>query len=245
MNKINFPKAITPDLAYLAGFINGDGHLCYRKDKNEYSIFCSGNLKDEVEFYNQILIPLFKELFNVNMKIKTQKSNSTYNLIFYSKELFTFLSDKLSIPTGAKSSIVRVPEIIKGLGLTKEFICGFADADFSFMIKKRYRKIPYYPIISGASKSKMIIEDIADFLKENEIPFYKKLDKTIKDRRYGSSKISILTVYGHDNLARWMKTVGFRNAKILRKIELWKERNRNNPRAKHALESISSSGGTI
>ena len=233
-------------MAYLTGFINGDGHLCYRKSKNEYAIFCSGNLKDEKEFYDDILIPLFKKVFNIEMKIKLEKSNNTYNIVFYSKTLLEYLSKELSIPIGSKSSKVRVPDFIKRSKiLLIHFIRGFSDADFSLTLKKRYREIPYYPVICGSSKSSRMIEDISSFLKSNNIPFYKEINKTIDDKRYGHSKISTITIYGHNNLVKWMRLIGFKNTKILKNFELWKERNKNNKRARNALESINSSEGMI
>jgi hypothetical protein len=246
LKEIDLPKTLTTDLAYLTGFINGDGHLCYRKNKNEYAIFCSGNLKDEKEFYDKILIPLFKKIFNIKMKVKVQKSNNTYNIVFYSKVLLEYMTKELSIPIGSKSGKIRIPDFIKKSNdFMIKFICGFADADFSLTLKKRYREIPYYPVISGSSKSPYIIEDISYFLEYNKIPFYKEINKTIYDKRYGYSKISTITIYGHNNLVKWMKLIGFRNTKILKKIDMWKEINKNNKRAQDALKIINSSGERI
>lgn len=244
LKNVVLPKRITTELAYLAGFISGDGHLCYRKSKSEYAVFCSGNLKDEKEFYERIIIPLFKKIFNIEMKVKIQKSNNTYNLVFYSKILLEYFSKKLFIPVGAKSGKIRIPEIFKkSRKLTKQFICGFADADFSLILKKRYKIIHYYPVIYGASKSEQIIEDISSFLSSYGFSFYKKINKKIYDKRYGYNRISTIAVYGHDNLVKWMKTIGFRNTKILKVFDLWKKRNKDNKRAKNALQTLKEVAG--
>ena len=241
---MRLPSTITDDLAYLSGFILGDGHICVRKDKSEYHIICTGNLLDEQIFYKTVIIPLFKNLFDIDLKIKIDKSNNTFGVIYYSKELVNYFVNRLGIPSGAKCSRIKIPEAFKtDEAFTKSLIQGFADADFCLSLKRRNTAVGYYPVIEGASRSKEIISEVGDFLKIKKIPFYIELDKLKFDKRLNKSiQMSSIYIYGHNNLILWMKEIGFRNPKILSKFEIWKKVNANNLRARFALESIAGDG---
>lgn len=86
------PGNTTEELAYLSGFLAGDGSFNIRpKKKHEYSIKAVGNPKDEVTFYIQIITPLFKKLFNIDVTPKLFDGNTTYGIRIYSRSLFKFL----------------------------------------------------------------------------------------------------------------------------------------------------------
>lgn len=234
---LKFPQKNSLDLAYICGFIIGDGHLCLRQQKNEYHIVCTGNLKDEKEFYENIIIPIFNKLFGINFKIKISKRDNTINIIYYSKKLLEFFSEEIGIPTGSKSDKVTIPELFKRSNiLFKYFLQGYADADFCFCLKKRYSNIKYYPVISCSSRSSKIIEEITEFLDRLGFTFYKELNKPKYDKRLKRNIVmSSIILYGHYNLIKWVREIGFRNFKSLRMLELWRERNIRNPYAKKAL----------
>ena len=58
------------------------------------------------------------------------------------------------------------------------------------------------------------------------------MDQKLKDYRTkeGITVINHLSLNGHSQLLLWMDLIGFRNPKNLAKFELWKERNKENPR---------------
>jgi len=231
---MNIPKVVDSEVAYLTGFIMGDGHLCHRESKHEYAIYCSGNLNDEREFYD-ILKELFRIKFDIEPIIKYSEKDHTIYLKIYSKLIFEYFRN-IGVPVGSKCEKVRVPDVFKDSeSLIVSFLQGFADADFCLTLKRRYKTIQYYPVIVGASKSKKIIEEYASFLKSKNFTFSKELDKTTYDKRFGYTTINVISIYGHDKLAKWMENIGFRNTKILRKIGMWKERNKDNKRARNAL----------
>jgi hypothetical protein len=242
-NEVNLPD-LSEDLAYICGLLAGDGHLCYRKNKYEYSIFLTGNLSDEKEFYIKTIVPLLKKLFGVKFRVKINKKDNTINLIYYSKDLLMFLSEKIRLPIGAKCEKISIPTIFKQSWTQhKAFIQGYADADFCLCLKKRYTSINYYPVISCRSRSSKIIKEISEFLHKLGFKYYIDLDRPFYDKRIDKNVVmSTITIYGHNNLIRWMKEIGFRNFKALRIFEVWKERNKTNPRAKYALEMLSSGG---
>lgn len=233
-NIITIPK-ISEDLAYLSGFIIGDGHLHSRENK-EYRVTCSGGL-DEEEFYKSVIIPLFENLFNIIPKIRISHRDSTFNINIYSKRLLRFLSETIGIPVGKKCHKISIPEIFKASKkLNIAFLQGYADADFSLTLKKRYKNVQYYPVIVGASASKTIIKEVCEILKNMDFSISVQYDVVKHDIRCKDSIAHYVSVYGHKQLVKWMQNIGFRNTKILKKYELWKERNQKNAWARSAFE---------
>ena len=209
INNVRIPKIIDEKIAYIIGFLCGDGHICIRPEKHEYSIYFTGNLKDEYNFYLNFLKPLIANTFMIQPKVKIQKSNATINLIIYSKKLVEFVVEKFDIPVGKKSDKIEIPKaILNKRKLIISFIRGFADADFSLYLKKRYKKFPYYPVISGVSKSKKFILQVSMFLKNLNINHYLYLSED-------SSKPNRIEINGIKAVTKWMKIIGFRNYKYL------------------------------
>lgn len=227
------------DLAYICGFIMGDGHLCYRPEKYDRSVTITGNLSDERDFYVRTLAPLLYKLFGVNFKVKIKNHDNSINLICYSKTLLNFLTNVCNIPVGRKSHKIQVPNIFKTTNLFKAFLQGYADADFCLCLKKRHSNKNYYPVISCASRSDIIIKEISKFLNKLGFSVYTELNTLKFDKRLDKSVImSTVTLYGHNNLVKWMREIGFKNTKYLNRFELWKVQNKNNNRAKAAFELL-------
>ncbi|MFH1589412.1 MAG: hypothetical protein ABIB43_02510 [archaeon] len=212
---------ITPELAYLSGVLMGDGSINVRKEKHDYEVSCVGNPKDEKEFYQNIVSPLIYKLFNKKVEPKHHHKNTTYGVRFWSKEIVEFLTQKLEHPIGKKYNKIKIPTKIKRAKLVSQFIRGVADTDFCISFKKRNKKIPYYPVISGVSKNKLFIEEIAIFLERKGIALcrtynYKQFDKRFKK---GFAITNRIDIYGFSNLKKWMEEIGFSNQKHLNKIQ--------------------------
>lgn len=232
--KIKFPE-INKDLAYLCGVLTGDGHIGIRKNKFEYLINCGGNPKDEIEFYDEVIGPLFNNLFNIKVKPKLMSSNRIYGINIWSKELVYYLLDNIGLTKSPKINL-NVPKIFyKDKQLLFSFISGVADTDFSFKLRKGT-----YPIISGSSKSKNLMEEISKILEDNNFKVFKYFDYKILDSRLikGFNIINRIDLNGHDQFIRWIQLIGTRHPKNLSKIKQWKELNKNNPRIKKSSWTI-------
>ncbi|MBI4010077.1 MAG: hypothetical protein HY361_02700 [Candidatus Aenigmarchaeota archaeon] len=215
---LELPQFITEDLVYLCGFLAGDGCFSFRPKKYEYSITCVGHPKDEKSLYENVIVPLFKKLFKITVIPRLYDKGTTFGIRIYSKSLFLFFTRIMQMPYSYKSGKVIIPEIIRyDEGLVKYFIQGFADADFCLCLKRRYRKIPYYPTIIGVSKSKVIIQQISDFLKSKEIKFSLQLDAKRIDKRIikGYTISSRVYISGRTQVDKWMSVIGFRSPKFL------------------------------
>lgn len=238
---ITRPKLGNSELAYLCGFICGDGHLCWRPIKGEYRVICTGNLNDEQKFYKEVLGPLFKRLFDIEPHHKSHIRDNTCNLVVYSKELVQFLNQQIGIPIGAKSAKIIIPTVfLCSKELTASFIRGFADADFCITLKRRYRDKPYYPAVCGSSKSKEMLIGIAEFLRKLGFSVVLQTDLIKHDPRFKSGKIVMnqIDINGHMQLVKWMQEIGSLHPKMQRRYENWMIANKTNKRAAEALKMV-------
>jgi len=160
---IKIPSALTKELAEIIGLHIGDGHLGYRKDKYQYVIQMTGNLKTERGHYDNYISKLWKKVFNIDLKLKEFPYNC-YGFQVYSKVIGTFFSRVLGMPIGKKSKIIGIPEIIKNTfknGNNKEMIScirGIIDTDF-FVNNDRGQ------IVLGAwFASKNLVLDLKEYL---------------------------------------------------------------------------------
>ncbi len=214
-------QKINSEIAYLSGVLAGDGSISIRREKHDYAINCVGNPKDEQEYYHKIICPMIEKLFDKKTIPTYHNKKTTFGIRFSSKKIVNFFVNELEHPVGEKYHTLKIPEKIKQKNLTKHFIRGVADTDFCISFKKRNRKIPYYPVISGTSKSKSFIEEIAIFLElegmsVSKLYDYKQIDKRFKK---GFAITSSIYIYGFKNLGLWMKKIGFSSPKHLGKIK--------------------------
>jgi hypothetical protein len=220
--KIKIPK-INTDLAYLCGVLAGDGYIGIRDHKNEYVINCGGNPKDEKEFYDEIIAPLFERLFGMAVLPSLLGKGDTYGIRIYSKNLVTFLLDDVGMSISPKNNLRISDEFLKTVNLTCSFIKGVSDTDFSISLKKGN-----YPVVSGSSKCRAFMEDIVKFLDSYGFKINKYFDYKVKDSRLikGYNIINRIEINGHEQFAKWIELIGTNQPKNLKKIDRWKrERN--------------------
>jgi DNA-binding transcriptional regulator WhiA len=222
MVKIIIPKMISEDLAYLCGVFAGDGSINFREKKNEYSLKCVGNPKDEKEFYLEVIDQKFKNVFGLSLNMKLHDSETTYGFSIYSKDLYYFLTEKIDLPSGLKYDKLAIPEIfLKEKRLTLAFVRGVFDTDGCISFKKRYRDYPYYPVISLSSKSSKFIIEISNVLKNLGFKPVLTLNYKLEDFRVKNefTIISRLELNGKKNLELWLDKMGFLSPKHLSKIK--------------------------
>ncbi len=185
---VKVPSILDSKLSYLSGVHMGDGSMGNYK-KYYYSIEYSGHLTDEYDFYANYFNKLFKDLFNKELRVYRKfKDNGSYLcLCTQLKGIFTFLSTALNLPIGPKK-YAPIPEIIINSPYLKDFIRGYADADFCLTFKKRNSDIHYYPSISLKSSSKIMVLQLSDSLKQLGFSVYNLLD--FPSPRYGITHVA-------------------------------------------------------
>lgn len=162
--RIKLPKILDYKLSYLLGVIFGDGHLA---DPNKsYDKFTTYNrelrITDQHKETFILLARIFKDLFDYNPKIYSEKSKADrlfYRFVINLKSLHRFLMVVCGMPVGDKRGKLKIPEIIKNapLGLQKWFVAGFFDADGHIGLAKSR-----WPVIHISQYDTNILKEIID-----------------------------------------------------------------------------------
>ena len=151
------PNELNEDLAYFLGVLITDGHLQWQNKNERHSAQYCVQLYTSYEEEKVMLLKLIKELFEYKAFIRSKKYgwNKRINHEFHinSKELVEYLNKRFKIPTGKKSSIIRIPEVISNNieEVKSNFLRGVIDGDGS--IKKNVG-------IELSSSSELFLEDI-------------------------------------------------------------------------------------
>lgn len=103
------PLNLNREIVFFVGAIIGDGHL--RKDKSQITIELS-NIK-LINFIKKICSKQFERTFNIlPVKLRVEGRKNTFHMPIDSKSIYNLLKEVFEIPSGKKSSIVKVPKYI-------------------------------------------------------------------------------------------------------------------------------------
>ena len=220
---------MTKELAELIGTFIGDGHAdIYQSNGSIHSEikFC-GHRTEDVEYYKKCVNMVFKNLFNVELNLRTYsyKNGSSLVASIDSKAILSFLSKVLNLPIGNKVSISKIPKCVESATdeIKTMFIRGLADTDFCITFKKKYRDNHYYPVISVAQKSKRMIQDLEFLLDSLGFSLYTQYNVVFNDRRGFKTTTHRIYISGRENLAKWINLIGFSNPKHITKYLIWKK----------------------
>lgn len=205
---IRLPKLLDEYLAEETGVHLGDGFLSGKK----YDFRVKGDRTNEMEYYDDYLKKLYKRLYN--LEINNRDYGDSYGFEIYSKGIWTFKTNTLGITPGKKDKI-RIPKLIRDAGtdIHCAFLRGIMDTDGSIVFRLQHTRNRYYPAISVTCKSEMLARDIHRILKG--IGFAAKL-------YHKTNGFWDVYLYGYANYDLYMKCIGWRNQKNLKKV---RERN--------------------
>lgn len=191
--KVRIPTEISPELCEEIGINIGDGSIYLTERRAEYRI--GGNPKDEWDYFLNFLMPLYKRLFNLQPKIRREKT--AICLTIYSRAIVTFKTKVLGLPSGKKSHIVTIPQfILKNKEFFVACLRGIFDTDGSVFIDKSQNR----PIVDITSSSPLLLETI------------KKYGKKLNFNMYYSGPRN-LRIQGWKNFMLWVKLIGSHNPK--------------------------------
>lgn len=186
---------ITPEMAYLTGFIIGDGNLSL-----DYRV----RVVEEDENYIKIYSQLFEKVFGKKSTITFDKYNNSFVAYVCSKKIWSFFVDELGIPKGTKSRIVRIPEkIMNGNNdLKAAVLSGLFDAESSVIIMKD--KI-HHP--RGYLKIQLKVYNLG---LANDI--FKLLSElNLKPRIYNYNEFSMVNLHGKMQGRMFLEKIGYRH----------------------------------
>ena len=223
---ITLPNMLSVDLCYLIGAHIGDGsmNIYSRSTARDYYYRCCGHQINDLPWYDSVLIPLIKKLFNLKLKAKNC-SDGTYSISFRSKAVVNFYNKCCELPFGKKSEIISIPKVVldSGIGHMLACISGIFDTDFYLGFKNKNNTVHSYPFIELNVKSKPLVETISNILNKigisNSITSSKRFDK-----RFGKTiEMHSVTTRGRKNINRWFELIGSRNPNYLSKYFIWKK----------------------
>ena len=206
---IKIPTLITPELAEEIGMHFGDGFLSERR----YDYRLKGNQIDEREYYICYIAPLFKKLYNLDVKLKD--FDRSFGFEISSKGLWGFKTKVIGIKPGKKYGIT-FPEVLKinNIKILGAFLRGLFDTDGSLSFKTKYGYRNYYPEITLALTSKNLIKDVAGIL------FMLGFNPCV----YFNEKYGIITIYGVGAFKKYETLINWSSTKNLNKVNEWKMR---------------------
>jgi len=190
--------------ALLLGIILGDGCV-YRYGKHQYKIQVSGHSIDDEVFLLKVVKPLFKRIFDKDVKIYKRKSSKTTDLVLYSKEAFEAVNRRFGIQKINEKGIFIADTFLNERRIMKGIIAGFFATDGSVVITDNNGTI--YPRVEFQNISYKILKQIQDFLLKLGLRggLYRM------DRKHGI--VYRLQYNGKTNLLKFKNGIGFINPK--------------------------------
>lgn len=233
---IRYPDE-SKELAEFIGIMFGDGSMNTYNNKGNINsaISIAGNSINDKEYLTKYVSNLIKKLFNITPQVYFKKNQNTMCLSIGSKGLVNFLQTK-GINKGKKLQL-KIPDwISSNEEYMKYFIRGITDTDGCIAIKKKHRKVSYYPTIKLCSIDKNLIISIKEYLDKIGITSYILLDSKSKSKGK-IFKISAIYINGYPKLVHWMSTIGFSNSKNLNKIPQIEEQRKTLKRSYNSIIS--------
>lgn len=136
LHRVSLPKFLCPKLAYFMGYFYADGSLkdVYKSKLKTGKFEHKIKVGDEFLVQVELLRRLFKSLFDLDVKIRTErieKGENYYYIEVTDKVVYRFITKIFDLPYGPKTGKLKMPPIIFNASpeLKKWFIRGVFDAD--------------------------------------------------------------------------------------------------------------------
>ena len=199
---------ITPELAYVAGFIIGDGNL-----SDKYLVRA---VEKNEKFIREIFSNKFYASFGVLPKTYFDRYNNSYVAYVHSKRIWSALNE-LNIPKGNKSRTVRIPEQIRlsNVPIKSAFLSAIFDAEGSVIIMKDSHHPNGYIRIQLKVHNVKLAKDIFDMLS----------DFGLRPRIYFYGYFAVLQLNGKKQCKLFLEKVGFKHPLKNEKMSIFLAKN--------------------
>ncbi|MFH1396714.1 MAG: LAGLIDADG family homing endonuclease [archaeon] len=217
------------EIAEFLGWYFGDGCMSISNGRYQFSI--TGDLKEELLFYNQTIIPTINKLFydklKDEVKLKKYPSVGVCGAYIFNKKFVTYLQEKYNIKHGEKLK-VNLP-IFDNKEQKIHFLRGLFDTDGSIYFCKSNVKTKkptfcntfhYKPKIKLATISKELIDEAHKMLLELG---FQPRRYTLRKQRKNENVMYPIVLDTVKDTNKWINEVGFQNPKHITKIEIWRE----------------------
>ncbi|MBI2630292.1 hypothetical protein HYW76_04255 [Candidatus Pacearchaeota archaeon] len=206
--KFNINLPINKEISYFIGLFIGDG---FTNKYNRYYLIQFTGDKSEKSFYKTLISEYCKRNFNITPIIKNDRISKAIRVNVYSLDLFNLITNRFKIPAGRKSRTVLIPEeILKSeKEILKYCIRGIYDAEGCVFFDRRKFYLHPYPRVELHMNNVGLINQVYNILKDLKIKC--NLGITKDGRR--------ITIYGEDQVKKFMKEIGFSNPKHIKKLK--------------------------
>lgn len=212
VHKFDIDISLNSKLAYFMGLFIGDGFT--NKYGGYYLIQFTGDKKEEL-FYSTLFSDYCKELFDLSPKIRDDRISKAIRVNIYSVDLFNLITQRFKILAGRKSHSILIPEEILNSKpeIIKACLRGLYDAEGCVFFDKRKAYAKPYPRIELHMCNLELLKQV-----------YIMLTKFgIKSILGESSKNLRVTIWGFEEVNKFVRKIGFMNPKQLKKLEFLKD----------------------
>jgi intein/homing endonuclease len=215
-----------PEVAEFLGWYVGDG--CLSVSHNHYEFTLTGDLTEELDFYNQIIVPRLSILFvnKISINLRKYPSVGVCGVYIFNKGFTQYLQNTFGLNMGKKTNI-RIPKIIQSREQKISFVRGLFDTDGSIFFcrsNSKTKKITFAqkyhckPKIKLTSISKVLIDEVNHLL--ISLGFSPRLYRPSK-RRENEHTTHFLVLDTKANVEKWLNEIGFNSSKHNSKILVW------------------------
>ncbi|MBI2109732.1 hypothetical protein HYT58_01000 [Candidatus Woesearchaeota archaeon] len=214
------PEELTPELAEETGLHIGDGSMNFYENKGKpkglYQL--RGHIIDDREHYETRIKPLYKSIYNIDLRLRDMPSTGVYGFQIWSNTLVKFKHKILGLTLGNKFNI-RIPKFI----LTKDelvtsLIRGIFDTDGCLYLEPKNHKL--YPRVQFSTVSPKLAVQIEKIL----IGLGLRATRNSYPRKEKNMKpVHTIAMRGEDMLHKFFKLIQPANSKHVSKYNLFLE----------------------
>ncbi len=209
------------DFALLYGILLGDGCLS-KFGRNARAIIISCSLKDDIPFFEEIVIPILKNIKNKTYKYHAKPKQGSIEIKIYDKPFFVEIK-RLGFPIGHKGPFLKISEIFDDT-LYKHIVQGYFATDGCLVVTNNNGTL--YPRIEFCSISKTLLIQVLEYL--TKIGMKGKLYNCSRSGRVCFGKYIRKDSYriqfnGRKNLRTFVKEIGLVNPKHKEKYLRWEK----------------------
>ncbi len=208
---IKFPEMMSSLLAEEVGLHLGDGSMNFYKKRGFFQL--RGHIKDDRDHYLFRISSLYKELFNLKIKLREMPSTGVYGFQIWSSPLIRFKNEILGLPLGTKLDFSIPKEIIGDREFSNSFLRGYFDTDGCLYLEKKNGKL--YPRVEMASISETFSLELRDILIKSgyRLSYYKE-----KRQQRGWHDLCRIIIRGDVMVEKWFNEIKPANPKHIQKF---------------------------
>ena len=122
------PKKLTPEVAYLAGVLLGDGNMAVAERKNTPYPRLLMSIFNRSDRFLKLLDDMFYKEFGIRGTLYKKPDKNCYVLRISCKPVWLYFNRAVGIPAGKKMNL-KVPPTLENPSLFKQMMAGLFDTD--------------------------------------------------------------------------------------------------------------------